>query len=108
MCLTSPPYYDLEIYSKEETQSIVKYNTYEKWIELFIKPMIDYICSHVTKYSCWSVKNIKTDKKYNLLDDVIRFHNENGWELIKKYTIKKVTQQNKSKDGDITYVFTNK
>jgi hypothetical protein len=34
------------------------------------------------KYSCWSVKNFKTDKKYDLLDDVIRIHGEHGWHLL--------------------------
>lgn len=105
MCLTSPPYYDLEVYSHEETQSIKKYETYEDWINEFIKPIIEYVCSNVDKFSCWSVKNIKTDKKYNLLDDVIKIHLENGWCLYKEYSIKKNTQKSSSADGDITYVF---
>ena len=105
MCLTSPPYFDLEVYSHEETQSINNYKTYEEWILKFIKPIIHYVCSHILKYSCWSVKNIKTDKKYNLLDDVIRIHQEYGWKLDRQYSIKKNTQKNKNADGDITYVF---
>ena len=105
MCLTSPPYYDLEVYSHEDSQSIKKYDSYEKWLNEFIKPVIDFVCSHVDKYSCWSVKNIKTDKKYDLLDDVIRIHNENGWKLDREYSIKKNTQKNKITDGDVTYVF---
>jgi len=105
MCLTSPPYYDLEVYSHEDSQSINQYKSYDEWITKFIKPIIDFVCSHVDKYSCWSVKNIKTDKKYNLLDDVIRIHNENGWSLNREYSIKKNTQKNKITDGDVTYVF---
>ena len=105
MCLTSPPYYDLEVYSHEETQSIQKFKSYDEWINEFIKPIIDFVCSHVDKYSCWSVKNIKTDKKYNLLDDVIQIHESNGWVLDREYSIKKNTQKNKSTDGDVTYVF---
>jgi hypothetical protein len=27
------------------------------------------------------VKNFKTDKKYNLLDDIIKIHEENDWEM---------------------------
>ena len=57
------------------------------------------------KYSCWSVKNIKTDKKYNLLEDVIRIHSENGWKLERQFSIKKNTTKNKNADGDVTYVF---
>ena len=30
MCLTSPPYYDLEVYSHEETQSIQKFKSYDE------------------------------------------------------------------------------
>ena len=105
MCLTSPPYFDLEVYSHEDTQSIKKYDTYEEWIDKFIKQIIEYVCTHVEKYSCWSVKNIKTDKKYNLLDDVIRIHSENGWKLERQFSIKKNTTKNKNADGDVTYVF---
>jgi len=105
MCLTSPPYYDLEVYSHEETQSVKNYQTYDEWLTEFIKPIIDYVCNHVTKYSCWSVKNIKTDKKYNLLDDVIRFHLDNEWILERQFSIKKNTNKNKVTDGDVTYVF---
>lgn len=105
MCLTSPPYFDLEVYSNEDTQSIKNFKTYEEWIEGFIKPIIDYVCTHITKYSCWSVKNIKTDKKYNLLDDVIKIHEDNEWKLDRQFSIKKNTKNNVQADGDITYVF---
>ena len=104
MCLTSPPYLDSR-FSHEPTQSIEKYETYDEWIEGFIKPIIEYVCSHVDKYSCWSVKNIKTKKNYGLLDDVIRIHVENGWKLDREYSIKKNTKNNKKADGDVTYVF---
>jgi hypothetical protein len=105
MCLTSPPYFDLEVYSHEDTQSIKNYKTYEEWLNGFIKPIIEFVCKNVDKYSCWSVKNIKTDKKYNLLDDVIKIHGENGWKLDRQFSIKKNTAKNKTTDGDVTYVF---
>jgi hypothetical protein len=105
MCLTSPPYFDLEVYSHEDTQSIKNFETYEEWIDGFIRKIINYVCSHVTKYSCWSVKNIKTDKKYDLLYDVIKIHGDNGWKLDRQFSIKKNTQKNKLTDGDVTYVF---
>jgi hypothetical protein len=79
LALTSPPYFNLEIYSDEETQSL-NYGSYENWIENFLKPVIINVLSRV-KYSAWSVKNFKTDKKYNLLDDIIKIHEENDWEM---------------------------
>ena len=104
MCLTSPPYFDLEVYSSEDTQSINQYKTYNEWIEVFIKQIIKYVVTHCTKYSCWSVKNFKTGEQYNLLDDIIKIHKEFKWVLDKQYSIKKDTKKGKS-DGDVTYVF---
>ena len=85
IALTSPPYYNLEIYSDEPTQSVAATPSgsgYQTWLNTFLKPVIQGIIRLGVKYSCWSVKNFKTDKKYDLLDDVIRIHGEHGWQLL--------------------------
>ena len=84
IALTSPPYYNLEIYSDEPTQSVTSsaLDGYQAWLDTFLKPVIQGIIRLGVKYSCWSVKNFKTDKKYDLLDDVIRIHAEHGWHLL--------------------------
>ncbi len=84
IALTSPPYYNLEIYSDEPTQSISSsaLDGYQAWLNKFLKPVIAGVIRLGVKYSCWSVKNFKTDKKYDLLDDVIRIHGEHGWHLL--------------------------
>lgn len=81
LALTSPPYYNLEVYSDENTQSH-HYGSYEDWIKLFLRPVIYGVLSVLKEggKSAWSVKNIKTDKKYNLYDDVVKIHKEKGWE----------------------------
>lgn len=38
--LTSPPYYDTEEYTTEQTNSFNRYSSFEKWIEGFYFPMI--------------------------------------------------------------------
>jgi len=81
IALTSPPYYNLEIYSDEPTQSVYA-GGYQAWLDTFLKPVIHGVIRLGVKYSCWSVKNFKTDKKYDLLDDVIRIHSEHGWRLL--------------------------
>lgn len=80
LALTSPPYYNLEIYTDEETQSH-HYGTYEDWVDNFLRPVIEGVLDKLVEggKSCWSVKNFKTDGKYNLYDDVVRIHKENGW-----------------------------
>jgi len=84
IALTSPPYYNLEIYSDEPTQSITSsaLDGYQAWLNTFLSPVIQGVIRLGVKYSCWSVKNFKTDKKYDLLDDVIRIHAEHGWRLL--------------------------
>jgi len=98
-CLTSPPYYDLEIYSDEKTQSINNYKTYRDWLTKFIEPIIKYIETHVTKYSCWSVKKFKTKETYDLVEDIHKLHTKYGFEYHSKYFIK---------GSDETYIFKKK
>ena len=82
IALTSPPYYNLELYSDEPTQSVATKDGYQAWVNEFLNPVIQGVIRHGVKYSCWSVKNFKTDKKYDLLDDVVRIHGEHGWRLL--------------------------
>jgi hypothetical protein len=86
IALTSPPYYNLEIYSDEPTQSVASNDGpnagYQAWLDAFLSPVIAGVIRLGVKYSCWSVKNFKTDGKYDLLDDVIRIHGEHGWRLL--------------------------
>ena len=85
IALTSPPYYNLELYSDEPSQSVRTATIvagYQAWLDTFLKPVIQGVIRLGVKYSCWSVKNFKTDKKYDLLDDVIRIHGEHGWRLL--------------------------
>lgn len=116
LAITSPPYYNLEIYSDEPTQSH-HYGSYEQWIESFLKPVVFGVLDNLkeTGKSAWSVKNIKTDKKYNLYNDIERLHNERGWKKmdVDFYVGNSIRPgSNKDKDGNIkigqefTYIFT--
>ena len=84
MILTSPPYFNLEIYTAGE-QSISKWTTWDLWISEWYKPLIlGYLtCLKEGGVSCWSVKNFKTDKKYPLADVTKKIHKDAGWDLIK-------------------------
>jgi hypothetical protein len=39
--ITSPPYYDTEIYSDEETNSLNRYKNFESWKDYFYLPLIE-------------------------------------------------------------------
>ena len=85
LAITSPPYYNLEIYSDEDTQSH-QYGSYKEWVEKFLKPVVFGVIDRLKEdgHSCWSVKNIKTDKSYPLYDDIVALHLEKGWKKIER------------------------
>ena len=84
LILTSPPYFNLEIYTAGE-QSVSKWSTWEVWVTEWYKPLILRCLSCLKEggISCWSVKNFKTDKKYPLADVTKKIHKDAGWDLIK-------------------------
>ena len=108
LALTSPPYYNLELYSTEDSQSH-NYGSYENWLNKFLRPVINGVLDKLidSGYSCWSVKNIKTDKKYNLYDDVVKIHKERGWVKINRefYVGNCIRPGSDKKGKEITYVF---
>lgn len=75
LVLTSPPYYDTEIYCKEDTQSIAHYNSYDEWLNNWLKPVIIAAtnCLDENGVSCWNVAP-------NMINDVAKIHNELGYE----------------------------
>ena len=111
IALTSPPYYNLELYSDETTQSH-HYGSYEDWVTHFLRPVVHGVLDKLvdTGYSCWSVKNFKTDRAYNLYDDVLNLHKEKGWKKIDRefYVGNCIRPGSKTdkKGKEITYVFT--
>jgi hypothetical protein len=81
LMLTSPPYFDLEVYSHEDTQSLRKFPTWEAWRDGFLRPVVREVlrCLNDDGVSAWSVKNLKS---YRLQDVVREMHQEAGWELV--------------------------
>jgi tRNA1(Val) A37 N6-methylase TrmN6 len=84
MVLTSPPYFNLELYTTGE-QSTTNYKTWEEWKDNWLKPVIlkSLACLKENGVSCWSVKNFKSDKSYPLEDVTKQIHEEAGWKLVK-------------------------
>ena len=81
LVITSPPYFDLEVYSHEDTQSVKRFTTWSDWVEKFLDPVIQNClrCLKPGGVSCWSVKNMK---KHKLQDEVFRIHRKYNYELI--------------------------
>jgi len=109
LVLTSPPYYDIEVYSKESTQSINNYNTYDDWAEHFLKTLIHLCLGKLNSngVSCWNVGKVG-NRDMNI--DVERYHNQLGYQKTlefsvvssKRQAINK-TKNEKSSDNTVVY-----
>jgi hypothetical protein len=107
MVLTSPPYFNLEIYSESKGQSENYYTTYQEWRDLWLTPLIHNVAKN-TNISCWNTHNIG---KMKLMDDVVQIHEDMGMYVDKSFALtssNRQTNQNTSRNKrtkDLTICF---
>jgi DNA modification methylase len=97
-CFTSPPYFDLEKYSDEDSQSYKKFPNRELWLNGYLRTTFEN-CYHGLKPSKHMAINI-ADKKGNKLElDTIRIAEEVGFKLVKtlKLALSNINLRDKSK-----------
>jgi hypothetical protein len=103
--LTSPPYFNLEVYTDSTNQSYHKHNTYDAWVNNWLEPLITN-CVHMLKndgLSCWNAMNFNNCK---MATDVIDIHNKLNYNI--KYTLgfqSPIANIRTVKNKDLTYVF---
>jgi len=80
--LTSPPYYDVEIYSDFDNGQYTTFPTYQSWVDGWLSPLIGKGLERLNDggMSCWNTQNMPS-KKMMMIDDVERIHNNFGWNL---------------------------
>lgn len=84
-CFTSPPYYNCEQYADEPTQSYIKFNTKEDWINGFLKKTFEN-CYNVLKENKFMAINIANVKSFSDLEEqTVRVATEVGFEYVDKY-----------------------
>jgi hypothetical protein len=68
LVLTSPPYFDLEVYENDKSQSYIKHNSYEDWLNNWHHKTLDSSNSALNNngYCCVFISN---NKENPLLDD---------------------------------------
>lgn len=82
LCFTSPPYFDTEKYSDEDTQSYRKYTTLDFWLEGFLKSTIEN-CWGYTKDDGHMVINIADTTKHKGLEEAtVRYAVNCGFEFV--------------------------
>lgn len=83
LIFTSPPYFDTEKYSNEDTQSYLKYPTYEEWRLGFLVPLVSNSV-YALKQEGYFIINIANVKNAKTLEDDFQ-------KLAKDYNLQHVT-----------------
>ena len=81
LCFTSPPYFDLEKYADEPTQSYMKFDTKEAWIEGFLKKTFKN-CYYGLKTGGYMIINIANKDDMNLEWETILNAEKVGFSMI--------------------------
>jgi hypothetical protein len=82
LCFTSPPYFDTERYSDEETQSYIKFPTKDEWVSGFLYSTIEN-CKYALKDNGYLIINIANVKSCDELESsTVRIAEELGFTLL--------------------------
>ena len=88
MCFSCPPYFTLEKYSEDESQSYIKNANYNDWINEYWKDTVNN-CYKYTKENGYFILVIKDKhENYNLRDDMCKIIDEIGFKFIDIFLIK--------------------
>lgn len=71
LCFTSPPYFNCEHYSEENTQSYIKYPTKEDWLNGFLKKTIENCFIGLEEKGILALNIAPVSSYKNICDDVI-------------------------------------
>jgi hypothetical protein len=99
--LTSPPYFDLERYGTEATQSYVKFPVFEDWIQSFLLPMFRtaYICLRPGCHCIINITNTPSDVVLAGLEEAAcRVAREAGFHIAHKLTMEKAPTPDFNRD----------
>lgn len=103
--LTSPPYFNLEVYNGDDNQSYNRHDTYETWMKDWLQPLIESSLMSLKSdgISAWNVMDMG---KLHLVSDVIKIHESNEYQLFDTVGFQSpLANIRKLKNKDVTYLF---
>lgn len=77
---TSPPYFDLEVYSNDDAQSVHLFNDYDSWCNGFLKPTLANSYAYAMDGS-YVLINIKDFKNYDLGNKTVQYAKNVGFSV---------------------------
>lgn len=99
LCFTSPPYFNTERYSDENTQSWVKYPSKKKWLNDFLKKTFEN-CYVGLKKNGKMVINIANVRTYQTLEeDTVKVAQQVGFQLIDTWKVSLSSMPGANKDS---------
>ena len=102
---TSPPYFNLEKYSDDNSASTKNYNNYQMWIDEFVKPTIEntYLYLKPNGYAMINIKNLTRGKKEPLFDDWFKcFSQIKEFEYVETFEINHQSKKNYTMNTNYT------
>lgn len=108
--LTSPPYFNLEVYSDSPNQSENMYKTYEEWRDKWLAEVLYQTTDALleTGVSCWNVHNIG---KMKMIDDLKEMHAKYRFKPIRTFSLTSSKRQSiqtetkNEKNADVTICY---
>jgi hypothetical protein len=88
LVFSSPPYFDWEKYSSQNTQSSVRYKTYSEWLESFLCPVISESHRVLVRGGHLAVNAPNGNSRLPLLEDLMRAARVVGFRLRRVYKLR--------------------
>jgi hypothetical protein len=106
--VTSPPYFDLEVYESSDQQCYNQFDSYSTWRDQWFVPTVNASIALLrpSGISAWNVMNVG---RWDLTGDLIHAHNKQGWVLTQTVGFQSpLNNIRRLKNKDVTYVFRKK
>lgn len=103
--LTSPPYFNLEVYSDDVNQSYNKFDSFTNWNDNWFVPLMKNSITMLKEdgISAW---NVMDSGKTSMVDSVMKTHEDLGFKLVTTLGFNSpLNNIRKLKRKDVTYVF---
>jgi hypothetical protein len=81
LLFSSPPYFDTERYSTEDSQSWKKYRTVEDWLNRFLFRSLENAFPTL-KRNAWIALNVADSGDRKICDSLCSFMNAKGFEIV--------------------------
>jgi len=102
LVFSSPPFFDVEKYDTDPSQSYLKFPTYNKWCDGFLRKIAKE-SYRVVKSGGYVILNMKNYKKMMIADDLCGYCREAGLRLVKTYKMRLANSEYNRKQDQIKY-----